>query len=62
MNFQSRDSQSSPLFQFNHIIKFEDKIHVEDILLTSKSINNLLPPIFNDWFTLYADIRNYGKI
>ena len=29
MNFQSRDSRSSPLFKSNHILKLEDKILIE---------------------------------
>ena len=32
MNFQSRDSHSSPLFKSNHILKHEDKILIENIL------------------------------
>ena len=41
MNFQSRDSHSSPLFRSNHILKLEDKILMENILFISKSFNNL---------------------
>ena len=50
MNFQSRDSHSCPLFRFNHILKLEDKILIENIPFVSKSFNNLLPPIFKNWF------------
>ena len=46
MNFQSRDSHSSPLFKSNHILKLEDKILIENILFINKSFNNLLPTIF----------------
>ena len=46
MNFQSRDSHSSPLFRSNHILKLEDKILIENIIFISKSFNNLPPPIF----------------
>ena len=45
MNFHPRDSHSSPLFKSNHILKFENDILIEDILLISVSINQLLPPI-----------------
>ena len=31
MNFQSRDSHSSPLFKSNHFLKLEDKILIENI-------------------------------
>ena len=51
MNFQSRDSYSSPLFRSTHILKLEDKILIENILFINKLFNNLLPPIFKSWFT-----------
>ena len=50
MNFQSRDSHSSPLFKSNHILKLEDKILIENILFINKSLNNLLPAVFKNWF------------
>ena len=59
MNFQSRDSHSSPLFKSNHILKLEDKILIENILFINKSLNNLLPPIFKNWFTFCSDVHNY---
>ena len=46
MNFQPRDSHSSLVFKSNNVLKFEDKILIENLLLISKSINNL-SPIFN---------------
>ena len=58
MNFQSRDSHSGPLFKSNHILKFEDKILIENILFINKSFNNLLPPIFKSWFTICSDVHN----
>ena len=60
MNFQSRDSHSSPLFKFNHILKLEDKILVENIII-NKSFNNLLP-IFKSWFTFCLDVHNYQAV
>ena len=62
MNFQSRDSHSSPLFRSNHILKLEDKILIENILFISKSFNNLLPPIFKSWFTFCSDVQNYHTV
>ena len=59
MNFQSRDYQSSLLFKCNHFLKFEDKILIENILFIHKSLNNLLPPIFKNWFTFCSDVHNY---
>ena len=59
MNFPSRNSLSSPLFRSNHILKLEDKILIENILFINKSFNNLLPPIFKNWFTFCSDVHNY---
>ena len=62
MNFQSRDSHSSPLFKSNHILKLEDKMLIENILFINKSLNNLLPPIFKNWFTFCSDVHNYQTV
>ena len=62
MNFQSRDSHSSPLFRFNHILKLEDKILKEHILFIDKSFNKLLPPIFKSWFTFCFDVHSYQTV
>ena len=63
MNFQSRDSHSSPLFRSNNILKLEDKILIENILfIINKSFNNLLPPIFKSWFTFCSDPHNYYTV
>ena len=62
MNFQSRDSHSSPLFRSNHILKLEDKILIENILFISKLFNNLVPPIFKSWFTFCSDVHNYHTV
>ena len=57
MNFQYRNSHSSPLFKSNHIHKLEDKILIENILL-----NNLLPPVFKNWFTFCSHVHNYQPL
>ena len=62
MNFQSRDSHSSPLFRSNNILKLESKILKENTLFINKSFNNLLPPIFKSWFTFCSDIHNYHTV
>ena len=62
MNFQSRDSHSSPIFKSNHILKLEDKIPIENILFINKSLNKLLPPIFKNWFTFCSDVTNYQTV
>ena len=62
MNFQSRDSHSSLLFRSNNILKLEDKILKENILFINKSFNNLLPPVFESWFTFCSDLHNYHTV
>ena len=52
INLQPRNFHTSPLFKQNSILKFQDKICLENILFASKSLNNLSPSVFNTWFTL----------
>ena len=59
INFQPRNSHTSPLFKQNFILKFQDKICLENILFVSKSLNNLSPSIFNIWFSFSSDQHNY---
>ena len=59
INFQSRNCHSSPLFLKLKLLKFNDKVLLENMLLISKFINSLFPPIFSNWFTLYSNILNY---
>ena len=59
INFQPRNSYTSPLFKQNSILKFQDKIYLENILFVSKSLNNLSPSIFNTWFSFSSDQHNY---
>ena len=61
-NFHSRDSHSSPSFKSNHILKLEDKILIENTLFINKSLSNLLPPIFKNWFTFCSDVHNYQTV
>lgn len=44
------------------LLKFEDEIHLENVLLISKHINNLLPPVFDKWFTFCSNIHNYETV
>ena len=59
INFQPRNSHTSPLFKQNFILKFQDKICLENILFVSKSLNNLTPSIFSTWFSFSSDQHNY---
>ena len=49
MNFRDQLFHSSPLFSSNNILKFGDKITLENILFDSISINMEVPSIFNGW-------------
>ena len=57
--FQSRNCHSSPLFLKLKLLKFNDKVLLEKVLLINKFITSLLPPIFNIWFTFCSNIHNY---
>ena len=55
INFQPSNSHTSPLFKQNFILKFQDKICLENILFVSKSLNNLTPSVFSTWFSFSSD-------
>ena len=59
INFQPRNFHTSPLFQQNFILKFQDKICLENILHVSRSISKLTPSVFNTWFRFSSDQHNY---
>ena len=59
INFQPRISHTSPLFKQNFILKFQDKIHLENVLFVSKSLHNLTPSVFSTWFSFSSDQHNY---
>ena len=50
MNFQPQNSHTRPLFRKISVLKFKEKINLENISFISKSINNFLPSLFNNWF------------
>ena len=57
-DFQPRNFHISPLFKQNSILKFQVKICLPNILLVSKSLNNLSPSVFNKWFSFSSDQYN----
>ena len=61
MNFQPQNSQISPLFKKPSVLKFKNKINLENCILISKSINNLLPSLFSSSFRFSSDTLNYEK-
>ena len=59
INLRQRNFHTSLLSKQNCILKFQDKICLENILFVSRSLNNLLPSVFNTWFTFSSDQHNY---
>ena len=59
INFQLRNFRTSPLFKQNSILRFQDKICLENISFISKCLNNLSPSAFNTWFIFSSDQHNY---
>ena len=57
--FQKRLFHSSPLFSANNILKYGDKITLENILFVSKFINWQVFSIFNDSFTFSGNLHKY---
>ena len=58
INFQLKNLHTSPLFKQNSILKFQDKICLENILFVSKYLKNLSPSIFNTWFISAVESRS----
>ena len=60
MNYQPPNSHTSLLFRKAAVLKFKDKINLENRLFISKSINNLLPSPYNNWFVFSSDTLKYN--
>ena len=56
MNFKYQLSYSLPLFSSNNILKFDEKITIENIIFVSKTINRQVTPIFYAWFTFSGNL------
>ena len=54
INFQPRNFHTSPLFKQNFILKFQDKIFLDNIFFVSKSLNNLTPSVFSTSFSFFS--------
>ena len=59
INFQPRNFHTSALFKQNFILKFQDKICIENLLFVSRQNNILTPSVFNTWFSFSSDQHNY---
>ena len=58
MHFKGKFDHTSSLFSESNIIKLPDKISIENYLFVSKSLNNQLPEIFNN-FVFSSDTTRY---
>ena len=58
ITFQSRSCYSSPLFSKFKLLKFNDKVHLENVLLISKFTNSPLPPVFSNWLNFCSNAHN----
>ena len=59
IHHEQRNTHSSTLFYKSEIIKFADKIKIENCLFISKYAMNKLPSIFDDWFTFSSTTHGY---
>ena len=59
IHFKGKFDHTSSLFSESNIIKLPDKISIENCLFVSKSLNNQLPEIFNNWFVFSSDTHRY---
>ena len=62
ITFQSRNYHSSPLFSKLKMLKFNDKMLLENVLLISKFTNSLSAPAFNNWFAFCSNIHNMRQL
>ena len=59
ISFQKMNSHTSTLFKEYNILKFHDKIEIDNIIFINKSLNNVLPSTFSNWFKFCHEIHNY---
>ena len=52
MYLLNRNIHTAPLFKDSNILKFPDKIALENCIFIEKYLNQTLPPPFKNWFTL----------
>ena len=62
IHFKGKFDHTSSLFSESNIIKLPDKVSIENCLFVSKSLNNQLPEIFNNWFVFSSYTHSYGTL
>ena len=58
INFQPRNFHTSPLLKQTSILKFHNKICLENVFFLSANLNNLSLSIVNTWFSFSSDQHN----
>ena len=59
IHFKGKFDHTSSLYSESNTIKLPDKTSTENCLFVSKSLNNQLPEILNNWFIFSSDTRRY---
>ena len=59
ISFAERLSHTSPLFSKSKILKFYDKVSIENCIFISKSLSNQLPVFFQGWFLFCSSTHNH---
>ena len=61
MYFLNRNAHTTPLFKDSNILKFPDKIALENCIFIKNYFNQTLPTPFKNWFTLSTDSHTHNK-
>ena len=59
MFFQCRNSHTGPLFKLSKILKSFDTTILESCIFISKSLEGVLPSIFNNWFKFSFELHSH---
>ena len=57
MYLLNHNTHTVPLFEDSNILKFPDKIDLENCIFIKKYFNQTLPTLFKNWFNLSTDSR-----
>ena len=60
MYFLNRNAHTTPLFKDSNILKFPDKIALENCIFIKNCFSQTLPKPFKNWFTLSTDSRTHN--
>ena len=59
INFKDQLFHSRPLFSSKNILRFGNKITLENIIFVSRFIKRQVPSVFYDWFTFLGNLHIY---